>query len=90
MEKARIRVAIDPFKVLDKVAEKIEKELKGEKVISIDYDEEADILYVQFKQEEGVDNKSLDDEGYVIGKLNREGEIIGLTILDAKTFEKAK
>jgi len=27
--------------------------------------------------------EALDEEGYIIGKLNKKGEIIGLTIIDA-------
>jgi len=85
--KVKLRMAIDPFKVLDHVAEKVGKELVGKRVVSIDYDEEADVLYIQFKLDEEVDNEALDEEGYVIGKLNNKGEIIGLTITDASQIE---
>ena len=83
MAKVKLRMAIDPFKVLDRIAEKVGGKLVGKKVISMDYDEEADILYIQFKLDKEVDNEALDEEGYIIGKLNKKGEIIGLTIIDA-------
>jgi len=82
-----LRMAVDPFSVLDGVAEKAKKHIRG-KVVSVDYDEEADVLYVQFKHDEGVDNEALDEEGYVIGKLNRSGEVVGLTIIDASRYGK--
>ena len=85
MDEADLRMAVDPFSVLDSVAEKARRHIRG-RVVSVDYDEEADVLYVQFKHDEGVDNEALDEEGYVIGKLNRSGEVIGLTIIDASRY----
>jgi len=88
VDEADLRMAVDPFSVLDSVAEKAKRRVRG-RVVSVDYDEEADVLYVQFKHDEGVDNEALDEEGYVIGKLNRSGEIIGLTIIDASKYGRA-
>ena len=85
MDEADLRMAVDPFSVLDSVAEKARRHIRG-RVVSVDYDEEADVLYVQFKHDEGVDNEVLDEEGYVIGKLNRSGAVIGLTIIDASRY----
>lgn len=87
MDEADLRMAVDPFSVLDRVAEKTKNQVRG-RVVSVDYDEEADVLYVHFKHEEGVDNEALDEEGYVIGKLNRSGEVIGLTIIEASRYLK--
>lgn len=87
MDEADLRMAVDPFSVLDGVAEKAKKHIR-DRVVGVDYDEEADVLYVQFKHDEGVDNEALDEEGYVIGKLNRSGEVIGLTIIDASRYGK--
>jgi len=56
--------------------------------VSVGCDEEADVLYVQFRYEEGVDDEALDEEGCVIGKLNRSGEVVGLTIIDASRYGK--
>lgn len=88
MDEADLRMAVDPFSVLDSVAEKTRRHIRG-RVVSVDYDEEADVLYVQFKHDEGVDNEVLDEEGYVMGKLNRSGEVVGLTIIDASRYGKA-
>lgn len=41
--------------------------------MSVGCDEEADVLYVQFRYDEGVDDEALDEEGCVIGKLNGSG-----------------
>lgn len=87
MDEADLRMAVDPFSVLDGLAEKARDRIRG-RVVSVDYDEEADVLYVQFRHDEGVDNEALDDEGYVIGKLNRSGEVVGLTIIDASRYGK--
>ena len=56
--------------------------------MSVGCDEEADVLYVQFRHDEGVDNEALDEEGCVIGKLNGSGEVVGLTIIDASRYGK--
>ena len=87
MDEADLRMAVDPFSVLDDVAEKAGGRIRG-RVVGVDYDEEADVLYVQFKHDEGVDNEALDEEGYVIGKLNRSGEVVGLTIINASRYGK--
>jgi uncharacterized protein YuzE len=87
MDEADLRMAVDPFSVLDDVAKKAGGHIRG-RVVGVDYDEEADVLYVQFKHDEGVDNEALDEEGYVIGKLNRSGEVVGLTIIDASRYGK--
>lgn len=88
MDEADLRMAVDPFSVLDDVAEKAKRHISG-RVVSVDYDEEADVLYILFKHEEGVDNEALDEDGYVIGKLNMSGEVVGLTIIDASRFGKS-
>lgn len=85
MDEADLRMAVDPFMVLDGVAEEAGDRIRG-RVVSVDYDEEADVLYVQFSHDEGVDSEALDGEGYVIGKLNGSGELVGLTIIDASRY----
>jgi len=84
---ADLRMAVDPFSVLDGLAEKARDRIRG-RVVSVDYDEEADVLYVQFRHDEGVDSEALDEEGYVIGRLNGSGEVVGLTIIDASRYGK--
>jgi len=87
LDGADLRMAVDPFMVLDGVAEEAGGRIRG-RVVSVGYDEEADVLYVQFRHDEGVDSEALDGEGYVIGKLNRSGEVVGLTIIDASRYGK--
>jgi uncharacterized protein YuzE len=87
LDEADLRMAVDPFMVLNSVAGRVKKQVWG-KIISLDYDEEADVLYVLFKHNEGVDSEALDEEGYVIGKLNQYGEVVGLTILDASAYDR--
>jgi uncharacterized protein YuzE len=54
--------------------------------VSVDYDEEADVLYARFKHGKIVDSESLDDEGIVLGSLDPKQHIIGLTIIHASNF----
>ena len=82
MDEADLRMAVDPFMVLDGVAEEAGDRIRG-RVVSVDYDEEADVLYVLFSHDEGVDSEALDGEGYVIGKLAGTGALVGLTSIDA-------
>jgi uncharacterized protein YuzE len=59
------------------------------RVVSIDYDEVADVLYVKFKHVKIVDNESLDDEGLVVASLNKQGDVAGLMIMEASKFAEA-
>ena len=49
MAKTEVRMTIDPFKVVTEALSKVKKRLPVAKIIAIDYDEEADILYISFK-----------------------------------------
>ncbi len=51
------------------------------KRVWIDYDEEADVLYINFKKPSHVDDSELTDEDIII--RFEKGEIIGLTVLHA-------
>ncbi len=79
-------MAIDPFKVVTRALSKVKKRPSMNRIIAIDYDEKADILYVRFKHSRTVDNEPLDDNGLVLASLNQQGEVIGLTIMEASTF----
>jgi len=52
LDGADLRMAVDPFSVLDGLAEKARDRIRG-RVVSVDYDEEADVLYVQFRHGPG-------------------------------------
>jgi Protein of unknown function (DUF2283). len=56
---------------------------------SLDYDEEADILYVKFKHAKIVDNDSLDDKGLITASLDEHGKVVGLVIMEASKFNKS-
>lgn len=46
----------------------------------VDYDEEADVLYVSFEKPQNADNSVLEDEAII---HYRHGEVVGITVLDA-------
>jgi len=79
-------MAIDPFKVVTRALSKVKKKPLMNRIIAIDYDEKADILYVRFKHSRTVDNEPMDDDGLVLASLNQQNEVIGLTIMEASTF----
>jgi len=49
----------------------------------LDYDEEADVLYLSFRKPQRATDSELRDDGIIIRKRGKE--IVGLTILDAST-----
>ena len=49
----------------------------------LDYDADADVLYISFGDPEPADDADITDQGVVI-RL-REGKIVGLTILNAQS-----
>ena len=49
--------------------------------VQLDYDDEADVLYISFGEPRSADDADVTDDGVVV-RL-REGKIIGLTILNA-------
>jgi uncharacterized protein YuzE len=76
------RFGINPFSILDEVFRKYPH--LPEKVVNIAYDREADVLYVDFTLERKAgDSEALDDLGMIIAGLDSQGEIIGLTIMNA-------
>lgn len=89
MAEIKVRMAIDPFRVIGKALVDAKKFRVPKRVASIDYDEGADILYVKFRHAKIVDNESLDDEGLVVASLNERGEVAGLMIMEASKFAEA-
>ena len=51
----------------------------------VDYDLEADVLYISFQRPQGATNSVLTDDGVVL-RYHAE-ELVGITILDASTRE---
>ena len=58
------------------------KKLTTEQV-QMNYDEEADVLYISFGEPEPADDADVTDQGIVV-RL-REDKIVGLTILNAQS-----
>ena len=56
--------------------------------IWIDYDEEADVLYVNFKKPSHADDAQLLDNDVIV--RYEKGSIVGITILNAKKREILK
>jgi len=55
------------------------------KKIWVDYDEEADVLYVNFKRPSRADDSELTDDDVIIRR--QKGEVVGMTFLNvAKRF----
>jgi len=49
--------------------------------IWIDYDEEADVLYISFKRPQKATDSEMLDNGVIL--RYRDGELVGITVLDA-------
>jgi uncharacterized protein YuzE len=59
-------------------------------IVSVDYDDEADILYVKFKHAKIVDHDGADARGLVTASLDERGKIVGLVIMEASTFAEKR
>jgi uncharacterized protein YuzE len=51
----------------------------------IDYDEEADVMYISFRKPQRATDSELRDDGLIVH--TRGAEIVGITILDASKRE---
>jgi len=61
------------------------KKTAKEKMIDLNYDKEADVLYIKFNQAKVVDNKALDENGMILASLDKKGKIIGIIVMDASS-----
>ncbi len=86
MAKAEVTMAIDPLKVIKGALSYCGKRLGSKKVIAIDFDEEANILYVKFKHTKIVDTEPLDAKGLVAASLDKNQAAVGLIIMEATKF----
>ena len=88
MAEIKVRMTIDPFKTVEN-ALSCTKKLKFPKtLVSVDYDDEADVLYVKFRHAKIIDNDALDDKGLVTASLDEHGKVVGLVILEASKFSE--
>jgi uncharacterized protein YuzE len=88
MAEIKVKMAIDPFLTVENAMSCTKKLNIPQKMVSIDYDDEADILYVKFKHANIVDTDSLDSKGLVTASLDEHGRIVGLVIMDASKFNQ--
>jgi len=51
--------------------------------VNVDYDDEADVLYLSFRKPQHATESALNEEGIIV--RTRVKEIVGLTILNAST-----
>lgn len=86
MAEVNVRMAVDPFRVVGNALADAGKPKLPERIVSLDYDDGADILYVKFKHARTVDNEPLDSEGLVIASLDAHGNVVGLMIMEASKF----
>ncbi len=86
MAKAEVKMAVDPFKIVSAALRKSKKRSRLPRLISVDYDEEADVLYAKFSHAKIVDSKALDGDGMVMASLASNGRTVGLVIMHASTF----
>lgn len=49
---------------------------------SVDYDSQADVLYINFGDKREADDSDLTEEGVIVRSKN--GKIVGLTVLNAR------
>lgn len=49
----------------------------------VDYDREADVLYISFRRPQNADDSIMTDEGILM--RYRQDELVGVTVLDAST-----
>jgi len=53
----------------------------------VDYDEEADVLYISFRRPQKATDSEMTDEGVLL--RYREDELVGITILDVSVRSEA-
>lgn len=88
MAKTEVTMAVDPLKIVKRALTYCGKGLGSRKIITVDFDEEADILYVKFKHSKIIDTETLDRKGLVAASLDSNKEIVGLVIMEASKFSK--
>ena len=88
MAEIKVRMAIDPFRTVENAMSYAKKLDLPRKMVSVDYDDGADVLYVKFRHAKIVDNDSLDDRGLITASLDEQGKVVGLVIMEASKFTR--
>jgi uncharacterized protein YuzE len=86
MAKVEVRMAIDPFRVIAGALKKAKKRPRLGRIVSVDYDEEADVMYARFRLEKIVDSEPLDADGMILASLDSAHRPVGLVILHASSL----
>ncbi|HBQ50790.1 hypothetical protein A3B42_04040 [Candidatus Daviesbacteria bacterium RIFCSPLOWO2_01_FULL_38_10] len=68
------------------VADLVQLASFGNDKLFIDYDKEADVLYVNFGKPQSADDSVQDKDGII--RRKKGNKVIGLTVLNASRFEK--
>jgi uncharacterized protein YuzE len=88
MAQIKTRMAIAPFITMENALSCAKKLKLPQRMVSVDYDDEADVLYVKFKHAKIVDNDLLDDKGLIVASLDEHGKVIGSKIIEASSFSQ--
>ncbi len=88
MAKVEVTMAIDPLRAVKMALSYCGKSLGSRKIIALDFDEEADILYVKFSHSKIVDTEPLDKKGLIAASLDDKEGIVGLIIMEASRFSR--
>ena len=79
-------MAVDPFRVIAAALKRAKKSPRLRRIVSVDYDEKADVLYARFSHAKIVDSKPLDADGMVMASLDSKSGIVGLIVMHASTL----
>ena len=86
MAKVEVKMAVDSFGVITAALRKAKRRPRLGKVVSLDYDEDADVLYARFTHAKIVDSKLLDSDGMIIESLDSKNPIVGLGVMHASSL----
>lgn len=56
---------------------------RSDRRFSIDYDQEADVLYISFDRPQQATDSEMTDDGFIM--RYRGEQLVGITVLDAST-----
>jgi len=59
----------------------VSEKVKEQSMVQVDYDEDADVLYVRYSDALSVKGKSIETAG-VLRRYGEDGSLVGVTILD--------
>lgn len=78
----RDRSSMDEAELIKRILHVVSSTIKK---VWIDYDEEADVLYVSFVYPPNAIEHEMDEDG-IVRNYDKEGKLTGLTIIAAKRF----